>query len=556
VTTNTFGFETKDDAHGFEVDAEARTIKGLAVPYGQPSYGDQYVFERGSLNIPDKASRVKLLISHDRTQAVGRATAFEETDDGLYATFSVARGTEGDRALALAEDGVLDGLSIGTRGGTFSRKGKHRVGSDHALFEVSLTSDPAFGEARVTSVTAEVNDNEGNVIVTDTQNQASSGEATFSAAEVARLVAEQMQSQSREVVRAGEATFETEADETYRFNRGGNRFIGGGKHDFSRDLFASLRGNDEAHERIMQFMVHQFDVDQADVSTLNPVPTRPELYVDQRAYQYPLWQSVYRGSLSDNTPFIVPKFNSASGLVAAHTEAVEPTPGSFTATSQTITPGAISGKVEITREVIDAGGSPQVSNLIWAKIVRAWNEALEAKVVTTLNAAAASITDIALTTAGTNDSLVSELGAAFADLQYVRGGFQFEHLALQIDLYKRLVGAKDSTGRPIFPIYNPTNANGSFSSKFSRINAFGMDGFPAWALAATSNNSANSWLYDNDSVHGWASAPQRFDWNFGATVQSGNIAQLAEVTIGVWGYAACAITDTAGVRQITYDPTA
>jgi hypothetical protein len=66
--------------------------------------------------------------------------------------------------------------------------------------------------------------------------------------------------------------------------------------------------------------------------------------------------------------------------------------------------------------------------------------------------------------------------------------------------------------------------------------------------------AANSWLFDPAKVRGWASAPERLDWNFGATVQTANIPQLSHVTIGIYGDIALANLDIAGVRQVIFDP--
>ncbi len=132
------GFDTTETRHAFEVDAETRVIRGLAVPYGVPSLatgGAKYQFERGSIKIPDDVGRVKPLVGHDSNRAVGKATKLEETDAGLLAEFKVARGAAGDEALQMAEDGVWDGLSVGLRGdGQFSRDRKSGVqlGREHS----------------------------------------------------------------------------------------------------------------------------------------------------------------------------------------------------------------------------------------------------------------------------------------------------------------------------------------------------------------------------------------------------------------------------------------
>ncbi|HEY3516202.1 MAG TPA: phage portal protein, partial [Gammaproteobacteria bacterium] len=95
----------------FAVDTEARTITGLAVPYGQSarSGGRRWRFMKGSIRY-SAVNRVKLLRDHDSKQAIGKAVQLDDTDAGLVATFKVSPGPRGDEALALALDGVLDGL--------------------------------------------------------------------------------------------------------------------------------------------------------------------------------------------------------------------------------------------------------------------------------------------------------------------------------------------------------------------------------------------------------------------------------------------------------------
>ncbi|HEY9415374.1 MAG TPA: hypothetical protein VIQ30_11490, partial [Pseudonocardia sp.] len=330
----------------------------------------------------------------------------------------------------------------------------------------------------------------------------------------------------------------------YRFDARGN--IRPGTHDFSTDLIAGLRDKDQgAYDRALSFVQAQFDVVSTDVNELNPTRNRPDMYVDQREFRYPIWEAINKGALGDITPFTFPKFNSASGLVGNHTEGTEPTSGTFTVTNQTVTPTPTSGKAKITREVWDQGGNPQVSNLIWRQMQKAWYEALEAAAVAALDAV--TPTAIALTAGGgtTGQTLDSELTAAFAGLQFVRGGFSMTDMFTQIDLYKAMVAAKDTAGRRLYPAIGPTNASGTVRSRFAAIDVNGVVALPAWALAATGSVVASSYLFDRESVHGWASAPNKLDITN---------TEVAHVYIGIWGYKATAISDINGVREITYDP--
>ncbi len=330
----------------------------------------------------------------------------------------------------------------------------------------------------------------------------------------------------------------------YRFDRKGN--LTSGTHDFSRDMISGLKGDREALDRAEAFVRQQFaqfDTDMADAATLNPNINRPDMYVDQKDYRTPLWDAVSKGTLADMTPFVLPKFNTSSGMVAAHVEGVEPSLGVFTATAQTITPSAVSGKVSITREAWDQGGNPQLSGLIWRQMTRAWYEALEASVVTLLEAAAP--TTITVPTAAQDDTLVSYVESALAALQFVRGGFRMQDAFAQVDFYQALVGATDADGRKLLPVLGPTNAAGQAASRYGSVSVGGLAWEPAWALAASGTVAANSYLFDRADVSGWATAPQRLTFE--------NV-EVRYIHVGIWGYKALAITDLTGVRRFTYDP--
>lgn len=547
------GFDTEETRQRFEVDVESRTITGLAVPYGVPSSpkgGQRFSFSKGSLVIPADPKRVKMLISHDRSTATGYLKEYEDTDEGLLVKFSVARGESGDRALQMAEDGVYDGLSIGLRdGGQFSKRGGIHHSVSNEIAEISLTPDPAFSDARVSAVAAEADSNtdrkDAEMGDQDTPSTAPAFDMDAMVAAMGEKFSITPKTDGPEKVGHAAPVFVTE-ESPYRFDRGGR--LQAGAYDFSTDLIAGSKGDKEAADRALAFTRENltFDVDTADATSLNPNGQKPELYVDRRSYRYRLLEATRAGTLTDKTPFVIPKFNSATGLVAAHTEGVEPTPGTFTAQSQTVTPGALSGKVEITRELWDQGGNPNISSLIWAKMEEGYYEAAEARITAALVAEAANITDIALTTGGgtTGQTLNVELGQAIAALQYVRGGFRFNTLATQIDLFQAIIGARDTTGRPLFPILGAQNANGTAEPRLTAVNVYGVDAFPEYSLAATGSVVANSWLFDSNSVRTWLSAPERLEFQY----------RVAYVDLAIWGYQVAAVIDTAGVRQITYDP--
>lgn len=356
----------------------------------------------------------------------------------------------------------------------------------------------------------------------------------------------------------------------YRYDRSG--FLRKGTHDFSSDLILAYRpesqggmreGEDRtaAGGRVTAWLEHafgerdlgrmdppaaaaQFAITPANVVNLNYPANRPDLYVDQLDFLYPLVDATNKGTLDTVTPFVVPKFNSSSGLVADHVTGTEPTPGAFTATAQTITPTALSGKVEITREAFDQGGNPQMSGLIWKQMVRAWYEGMEAAVQAFLVAQAASIPDIALGTAVTDAVMDQTIASAVTALQFIRGGDRFSKVFTQIDLYQKLAKAVDTTGRPLYPSFGAMNTAGSADPSYNYLNVRGKTFVPAWATAATGSVAASSWMFDPDVVCLWASTPQRIDLQW----------RVAWVDMGIFGYKALAITDFTRTRELIYDP--
>lgn len=532
-------------------DTASRRISGLAIPLDATAEkgGRTWRFKRGSVKF---GTRTPLLAYHDPSKPVGRLESSRWSDRGLEVVFQVSKTSGGDEVLQLANDGVL-GLSVGidvSPGGAKDVNGEFVVSKALAA-EISLTPIPAFAGSVIDHVALSGDATEGNIMpdtdmvtpVTVTLDAQALGAAIAAGLATTPTEPQTPEGPQPQPVPRAMATVNEEAP--YRFDRRGN-LTRGAQYDFSTDLVAGSRGDGEALQRAETFVREQFDVDRADVAGLNPSRQRPDLYTDQRDYQYPVWDAISKGTLADSTPFVFPKFNTSSGLVAAHVEGTEPTPGVFTATTQTVTPTAVSGKVELTREAWDQGGNPQMSNLIWRQMTRAWNEALEASAVAVLDAA--TPTAIALTAGGgtTGQTLDAELTAAFAALQFIRGGFTMDTMFTQVDLYKALIAAQDDTGRRLYPALGPVNATGTARSRFAALDINGVAALPAWALAATGSVVASSYLFDSAVVHGWATTPQRLQFEY----------RVAYVDLAIFGYKATAISDLTGVRELTFDPVA
>lgn len=563
----------------FSVDQERRTMRGIVVPWGKVGKhrnGRKWRFERGSLKF-GHVKYVRFNNDHDQSQWFGRAIEVEDTDEGLVMAFKVKEGPAGDRALAMAKDGRKTGLSVEVEIDTMdTQKDPENAGtllvSMAHLTGVGFVKEPAFTDSRLISVMASregtamdtcehcgatLTPGVAHTCPTPATTPPATQSVTFSADQMA-LVASQIASMVQQPVQPATperpavipqpriATATVTEPVNYRFDSGGN--LQAAKHDFGIDLIRGMNGkfNDlAARQRAEEFVSAQFDVITTDINELNPTVNQNR-YIDQREYRTPVWDRINKGAPPNGVqPFAWPKFSSASGLVGAHTEGTEPTSGTYVTTNQTVTPTATSGKAKISRETWDMGGTPGIGNLIWRQMTRGYTEALEAKAIAVLDAA--SPTGITLTTGGgtTGQTLAAELVAAFAALQFVRGGFSMDSMFTQIDLYKAIVGAKDGNGAYLFPALGPTNRDGTVSQRFGTVDINGVLAVPSWALAATGTVAASSYLFDSLSVDGWATPPRQ--------LLMPEI-EVANVYLGIWGYSAAAINDINGVREVIYDP--
>jgi HK97 family phage prohead protease len=137
-------------------DSAARTISGKIVPFsgevGNTSAG-AVVFERGAINIAD-ANKVKLLLEHDPKQPIGRAQFFNETEEGIFASFKISKSSRGTDALIEASEELRTGLSVGVMVNAAKPKNGVLYVSSADLLEVSLVQAAAFKSAAVTDIAA------------------------------------------------------------------------------------------------------------------------------------------------------------------------------------------------------------------------------------------------------------------------------------------------------------------------------------------------------------------------------------------------------------------
>lgn len=132
-----------------------RTIEGIAVPWNVEatvSDGTRVRFLPGSL--PEDGPAPKLIRDHDLSKPVGIVAERASADSGMLFSARVSATRDGDEALTLAADGVLDAVSVGVEPTDYSWDGDVLVVAAANWRELSLVPFGAFPEARVVSVAA------------------------------------------------------------------------------------------------------------------------------------------------------------------------------------------------------------------------------------------------------------------------------------------------------------------------------------------------------------------------------------------------------------------
>jgi len=135
----------------------ARTISGRVVTWNETGATSAGLTSFSADSV--KASKVKLLLEHDRTRPIGKVLSMTSTSDGIDAVFKIAATTAGNDALVEASTGLRDGFSVGVNVDAWDNKDGVMIVTAGSLAEVSLVTEPAIKSAIVSEVAASETEN-------------------------------------------------------------------------------------------------------------------------------------------------------------------------------------------------------------------------------------------------------------------------------------------------------------------------------------------------------------------------------------------------------------
>jgi HK97 family phage prohead protease len=153
------------------VDAEERTIVGLAVPYGQEidlTGNTKERFEAGAIRTIED---VKLFYGHE--EPIGKVVEGRDTEEGFEIVAKISDTPRGNEIYTLLQDDVLNRFSVGFYPVKDRKEGQTIVREEVTLLEVSIVPFPAFSGAKITEVRSESETEEVEEIV-ETPNETES----------------------------------------------------------------------------------------------------------------------------------------------------------------------------------------------------------------------------------------------------------------------------------------------------------------------------------------------------------------------------------------------
>ena len=151
--------------------APRRTISGIAVPYGVDatvSDGTTVRVLEGALPVDGKAPR--LFMNHDSSSAIGIVSSRESTPDGMLFTAKISDTIQGNEAMTLMKDGVLDSVSIGITPLDFAYDEAGVMEIKKASWtELSIVAVPAFEGAQITEIAASIHHEDEEISIIETE---------------------------------------------------------------------------------------------------------------------------------------------------------------------------------------------------------------------------------------------------------------------------------------------------------------------------------------------------------------------------------------------------
>ena len=510
--------EIKFNSDILTANTSKREITGIIVPFGKPGFTNmgEVVFEQGSLQLNND---IKLFEDHDMNKVRGRMISHEVTPMGIVAKFKVARTTAGDDVLALAQDGLKSGLSIGASIDQYENKENQVYVTKASIVEVSVVDTPAFAEAQITDVAAQKADETevtANSASDERTNQTESEVTSMANPEEVTPVVET----APEV--AVEASKAVSAPVAYAKPRVNLNVTAG---EYAKAQFNAMQGNQDARDLIAAL--------DAATTTENIGVVPPSYLRDLIGIiddSMPFADSLEQGTLpASGMKFYRPVIGTQA-TAAVTAEAVEFDSTDTTITSREVSIVKIAGANLVSVELIDRS-DPSYLDTLLRELAASWAQKADAY--------AASIA-LAAPGSSSGATLYAAIADGIADSYAVLRKTPNRFLA-DTGNFASLLAAVDGSQRPIFAAAGPTqNAAGLMTAGSTNGTIAGL------GLVVDPNIDTGTGIsgvvYSSDAATMYKSS---------AFQLRSNQVSTGEIEIGIYGYVAVCPKYPTAFRNIT-----
>ena len=427
-----------------------RSISGVAVTYDETatvSDGTRVRFLQGSLPVTGRDP--KLFMQHDSTQIIGKLVERVDTPQGMMFTAKISATRLGDEALTLANDGVIDAVSVGVNPIKYSFDDDGTMIVESAEWtELSLVSQGAFSGAIIERVAASVPDE--SIHETPVEPAIQSNQDTTKETDMTEKI-------ETPVVEAAQATVDklwAQPKQEFKMPSAGEYLaamhIGG-------DTFAKVNQAFQSANRKNQTALQAAagDVLTTDTPGLLPVPVLGPLFQDLN-FVRPVVSALGARAMP-NTPsktFIRPTITTHTSA-ATQTEGAAASATTMVIASNTVTKTTVAGQVTLSVQDMDFT-DPAAMNLILNDLAGEYliaTDNIAADAMVTGKTASGSTWTV---TAGDPTSLVNSLFDAAREIAEDSNYFP-THLFVSPDVWEKLGSQLDSSKRPLFPAVNGQN---------------------------------------------------------------------------------------------------
>ena len=494
-------------------DAGRRLISGVVLPFntvGNTSAGP-VKFESGSVEIPE-ARRVKLLAQHSQNDPIGRAQSFQVTQDAIYGTFKVSASQKGNDYLILAQEELISSLSIGV---DVVRAKKDKDGvlvvSAAKMVEVSLVESPAYADAVVTKVAASEGEAEE---ATPTEKESEAildNKAPEPIEEKAEAVTPVVEA-SRPVTSTPFISTSVRSPIT--------NFASYTEHKIKAAL-----GSDES-----RLFISAADDSFSTNPAFNPVQYLSEFVTNTR-FGTPAIDACSQGTLpasgmTISVPSLVTSAGGQSGVAPVVT--VEAEAGAVQNTGMvteylTGTVSKYSGMNTLSVELLERS-DPNFYSELTTQLQNAYLTAIDTAALSALVTAATAASNETADSTGIID-FTSEAAANI----YKNTGYFGQNYIANPSQYQALLGATDTTGRPIYNAIQPMNAAGQVRPTSIRGNVLGLDLYVDKNFAATTFDDGSAIILAPEAFTVYRS-PQAY--------MSVNVVSNLQIQVAIYGFMA------------------